>query len=60
MLSFDLEKFQQEFSESNVKNPMVDSYPIKKENTLFLKGYLNKEPSWDFSDNYYFVEAHGV
>ena len=58
--SFELEKFQVEFGEPNIENPMFDCYPIKEKNINFLKGYIEKEPKWDFNNKSYFVEAHAI
>jgi hypothetical protein len=58
--SFDLEKFQEEFGETDPKNPMFDCYPIKESNTNFLKQYVDSEPVWDFEVKSYFIEAHAI
>lgn len=55
---FDLTKFQAEFNEPNLDDPMVDCYPITADNVAFLKPYLATEPDWNFAENSYFVEAH--
>lgn len=57
---FELSQFQKEFNEPNGNDPMFDCYPIKLENTRFLKGYIIDEPKWDFVKKSYFVEAHGI
>lgn len=57
---FNLSEFQKEFGESDLKNPMYASYPIRQSNVAFLKNYINKEPNWDFNEKSYFVESHAI
>ncbi len=57
--SFDLKNFQNEFGETVLDNPMYDCYPINENNINFLKNYMTKEPTWDFINNLYYLEAEG-
>lgn len=58
--SFELKQFQIELGEQNDENPMFDCYPIKEGNVEFLRKYLRREPNWDFVNNSYFLESHGI
>jgi len=53
----DLERFRAEFEVLNESDPMVECYPIRKENIKFIGAYLKSELSWDFENYSYFVET---
>lgn len=57
---FDLAKFQAEFNEEDVNDPMFDCYPIYSRHVKFIKAYVEQEPNWDFENNAYFLEAHSL
>ena len=58
--SFNLNKFQDEFGETDTNNPMFDCYRLAANNLPFISLYLEKEPSWDFSKYSYYVECDSL
>ena len=55
--SFNLIKFQEEFGESDVDNPMFDSYKLMEINLSFISLCLENEPAWNFCKYRYFLEC---
>lgn len=57
---FDLIKFQKQFAVSDHSNPMFDCYPIKHEDSDFLKEFIADNIYLNFDKYEYFLEARNI